>query len=59
MKCTACGKHIKNTNIACDWQQGRCPQIEPALDNIFLDNCRAKVYTLFNTIKGWINEKRL
>jgi len=49
MKCNTCKKEY---NPLCDYQQGRCPQHPP-----YINNHSMRFLHLFNTIKGWFNKK--
>lgn len=50
MKCNHCGEDtVKKIN--CDWRQGRCPHRPPILDDILLDNYKARYYNLIKSIQ--------
>lgn len=52
MKCDHCGETVKEGGLSCDWNQGRCPHRPPMIDEIMLDNYRARFYNLIQWIKG-------
>jgi hypothetical protein len=52
-KCKTCGDVY---TPACDYNQGRCPHHPSALDQILLDNYKARYYNLFNSIKNWFKK---
>lgn len=49
-KCDACGEEI---HPGCDWQQGRCPHRSALIDDILLDNYKARYYNLVKSIQRW------
>ena len=51
-KCTHCGETVKENGVGCDWQQGRCPHRPAMIDDILLDNYKARFYNLIQWIKG-------
>jgi hypothetical protein len=50
MKCNFCGKDVAPT---CDWQQGRCPHRRSMIDDILLDNYKARYYNLIKSITNF------
>lgn len=50
MKCNACGSEPK---INCDWNQGRCPNRPPAIEQITIDSIKIKCYNIIQSIKSW------
>jgi hypothetical protein len=50
MKCNFCGKDVAPT---CDWQQGRCPHRSAMIDDILLDNYKARYYNLIKSITNF------
>jgi len=50
MNCKTCGKEY---SPSCDYRQGRCPHHPSLIDDIILDNYKARFYNLIQTIKGW------
>jgi hypothetical protein len=49
MKCNFCGTDVKPN---CDWQQGRCPHRSSMIDDILLDNYKARYYNLINSLNN-------
>ena len=49
MDCKTCGKEYSS---ACDYRQGRCPHHPALIDEIMLDNYKARYYNLINSIKN-------
>jgi hypothetical protein len=49
MNCNFCGKDVKPN---CDWQQGRCPHRSVIIDEVLLDNYKARYYNLINSINN-------
>lgn len=56
MKCNFCGEDVKENGIGCDWNQGRCPYRRPFVDDILLDNYKARYYNLLNSIRNWFKK---
>jgi hypothetical protein len=50
MKCNFCGKDVVPN---CDWQQGRCPHRSSMIDDILLDNYKARYYNLIKSINNF------
>jgi hypothetical protein len=47
-KCSTCYEPIKPD---CDWRQGRCPHRRPMIEDITVDQYKARFYNLLKTIK--------
>lgn len=50
MKCNHCGEEVRPN---CDWRQGRCPHSPAMIDNILLDNYKARYYNLIKSIQNF------
>jgi len=48
-KCKTCGNEILPN---CDWHQGRCPHRTPLMNDIILDDYKARFYNLLNWFRG-------
>jgi hypothetical protein len=49
-KCDTCGHTI---HPGCNFNQGRCPHRRPMIDDILLDNYKARYYNLVKSIQQW------
>jgi len=52
-KCETCGEEI---HAGCDWRQGRCPHRRPMIDDILVDNYKARYYNLMKSIRNWFKQ---
>jgi len=48
-----CDTCMKSVTPDCEWHQGRCPHRKPMIDEIMLDNYKARFYNLLN----WFRRK--